>query len=330
MVPPVDERDAALLSAARARLAGASLRKTCAGAATLDDLELGTALIYEALLKERQNAAFQDALRFAAEQKLSHDILFGIVPGAFYRNHNNTGADGSRMIAILRSLNFRVETVPIRSFGRVYENARIINDWLAQQNDRVALITLSKGSADSKAAFQLAGPHSAAWRRVHAWIGLSGLTEGTALIEWLRRQPLRMVGVRLLLALRGQSFSAADDLCRSDDNVLLQWPELPPQLQLVHVVGFPTRRHLQHPWAFRGYDRLAALGPNDGGGILLADTARLPGVVCPLWGTDHYLNPAWDSTALLRRIVLTAIRGERHASSRANEPTAAPANKSSA
>src|SRR5258705_70841 len=66
-------------------------------------------------------------------------VTFGIVPGAFYREHKNTGANGERIAAILRGLGVPTELVPVRSFGRLEENARIINDWLrAQQGKRVA------------------------------------------------------------------------------------------------------------------------------------------------------------------------------------------------
>jgi hypothetical protein len=295
-----------------------------------DDLALATALLHERILRVPENIGFREALEKRRQERVERPTLFGIVPGAFYRHHNHTGADGRRIVAILRKLGVQVEVIPIRSFGRVYENARIINAWLrAQKSGNIALVTLSKGSADSKAALQL-GNGGSEWDRVHTWISVSGLTEGTPLIAWLRRQPLRMIGIRLLLALRGQSFAAADDLRRDESNPLRRWPSLPLHLRLVHVAAFPTRRHLQHPWAFRGYERLAWLGPNDGGGIILSDTEFLPGIICPIWGADHYLDPTWDSTALLRQIVLEAVGTERHANRCASKPTAPPATRSSA
>jgi hypothetical protein len=331
LFPPIDAADRELLERANALQVGAPVEERGVAAGLLaHDLELATAVLHDRILRVPENAAFRDALEMPGHERLNRSTLIGIVPGAFYRHHHHTGAGGRRIIAILEKLGARVEVIPIRSFGRVYNNARIINTWLrAHATEDVALVTLSKGSADGKAALQLSNGHE--WNRVRAWISVSGLTEGTPLIAWLRRQPLRMIGVRLLLALRGQSFAAADDLGRVEGNPLLRWPALPLKLRLVHVIAFPTRRHLRHPWAFRGYERLAPLGPNDGGGILLCDTERLPGIVCPIWSADHYLDPTWDSTALLRRIIVEAASlDERQVNQWASHPIAPPAARSSA
>ena len=82
---------------------------------------------------------------------------------------------------------------------------------------------------------------------------------------------------------------------------------MPPHLRIVHICGVPLRHHLQHPWAERAYDRLAELGPNDGGGVLLGALSNVPGTVCPVWGADHYMQPSWNVTALLRDIVIAAL-----------------------
>lgn len=270
------------------------------------DLDTATALLYDRLLRQKGNQAFLETVYGETDLSQAKAVLVGIVPGAFYRQHKHTGADGARLVGILHDLGIRTEIIPIQSFGRVEENARIINEWLRAQNaERVMLVSLSKGGADLKVALRMSD--GVGWERVKAWVSLSGLVQGTPLIGWLRRRSLRMVGIRCLLWLRGQTFAAAEDLRHGEDGDLGPWPPLPTGLRLVHVLGFPLRRHLRHPWALRGYDRLAVLGPNDGGGILLVDAAKLPGIVCPLWGLDHFLEPSWDSTPLLRNILLATI-----------------------
>jgi hypothetical protein len=144
-----------------------------------------------------------------------------------------------------------------------------------------------------------------AFATVSAWVSFSGIVEGTHLIEWLRRRPLRWWTVRLWLWWHGHSALALDEL-RHD--AAKAWPALPEHLRVVHVFGFPLGRHLAHAWAPRGYARLSSLGPNDGGGILLGDCTKLPGIVCPIWGADHYLMPSWDVLPLLTGIVATALR----------------------
>ena len=73
------------------------------------------------------------------------------MPGAFYHEHKKTGADGARVMDVLRQLGLGAEVVPVRSFGRVEENAAIIRDWLRRhEGRRPALIALSKARRIAK------------------------------------------------------------------------------------------------------------------------------------------------------------------------------------
>ena len=296
-------------------------------------LDFATALFYDRVLRCPKNCEFFQRVHARSQTPLAVPTLIGIVPGAFYREHKNTGADGERIVEIGRSLNCAVERIPLQSFGSLAENARQIADWLtARGGQRIALVSLSKGSADLKTALGL--PNAAQlFRNVVAWISLSGLVQGTPLVAWLRRQRLRRIGVHLLLWARGQRYSTLEELHHENGRLLTEWPSLPPHLRIIHVLGFPLRRHLAHPFTPRAYERLAPLGPNDGGGILLGDMAQIPGVIFPVWGADHYLQPASDATSLLRRVFVAAMDSEdaeRHATFCAIQPSAPPANKSSA
>jgi len=270
-------------------------------------LEFATAVLHNRVLRDAENRIFLQRVK-AIKPALAKDLpLVGIIPGAFYLEHKNTGADGAQIATILRSINCCVERVPVESFGSLAKNAAIIMDWLLHhQEQRVALVSLSKGSSDLKIALGLPKAGEL-FRNVETWVSVSGLPQGTPLVAWLRRQPLRRMGVSLLLRLRGQRYSVVEELRQESDGQLATWPSLPRHLRVVHVVSFPLRRHLAHPWAARAYERVAPLGPNDGGGFLLADVANLPGTVFPVWGADHYLQPAWDGTALLRRILVEAL-----------------------
>lgn len=270
-------------------------------------IEFATALLYDRILRHPGHRAFFEQVKASRQPVLNDPPLIGIIPGAFYLEHKKTGADGAQLAAILESMNCRVERIGVESFGSLARNATIIADWLSRhRRERVALISLSKGSADLKIALGL--PHAAElFRGVDVWMSLSGLSEGTPLVAWLRRRPWRSLGVRLLLRLRGQRYSVVEELRREPGGALTAWPAVPSHLRLIHILSFPLRRHLAHPWAARGFERVAPLGPNDGGGFLLSDTARLPGTVFPVWGADHYLQPDWDVTALLRRIFVEAL-----------------------
>ena len=94
-----------------------------------------------------------------------------------------------------------------------------------------------------------------------------------------------------------------------------QYP-VPDWLTVIHVAGFPLERHLSGRLARRGFRRLAPLGPNDGAGIVLADLCRLPGLIYPVWGADHYLRPEWDIAGLFARLVAYRdLAGIRHEAS---------------
>jgi hypothetical protein len=270
-------------------------------------IEFATALLYNRVLRAPENTAFSQRVNAGHRPVVSNPPLVGIIPGAFYLEHKNTGADGSQLAATLESINCRVERVPVESFGSLARNATIIADWISRHvQERVALISLSKGSADVKIALGL--PNAVdLFRNVDVWVSLSGLPQGTPLVAWLRRQFLRRLGVRLLLRLRGQRYSVVEELRQEPGGPLTTWPSVPPHLRVIHLLSFPLRRHLAHPWAARAFDRVAPLGPNDGGGFLLVDAVNLPGTVFPVWGADHYLQPAWDVTALLRRIFVEAL-----------------------
>lgn len=270
-------------------------------------LEFATALLFDRLLNHPEHSVFYRQVQAGPETLTGELPIVGIVPGAFYREHKNTGADGARVAAILKLMGCKVEIVPLESFGSLKRNAALIVQWLRTRPDqRSVLITLSKGSADLKTALALPGA-SELFRPVQTWISLSGLPQGTPLVVWLQKQWLRQLGVRILLRLRGQRYAVVEELRHGPNTPLANWPPLPAHLQVIHVVGFPLRKHLAHPWAMRGYERVAPLGPNDGGGFLLSDAATLPGTVFPVWGADHYLQPTWDATSLLRRVFATAM-----------------------
>jgi hypothetical protein len=294
-------------------------------------LEFATAVLYDRLLRHPEHGAFFQRVRNQNNFRVDDSVHVVIIPGAFYREHHDTGADGARIMAIVKSMNCPVDCVPVESFGSLARNASLIADWLLQHGDkRVVFISLSKGSADMKTALALRNAKEL-FSNVAAWISLSGLPQGTALVSWLRRQPLRKLGVRLLLRLRNQNYSVVEELRPEGDGPLAVWPSLPSHLRIIHVVGFPLRRHLAHRWAARGYERIAPLGPNDGGGLLLGDVTLLPGTVFPVWGADHYFQPAWDATPLLRRVLIEAMAPEiglREANQSAAQPINPPASRS--
>jgi hypothetical protein len=245
-----------------------------------------------------------------------------VMPGAFAAEYPQTGADGARVMDLAARVGWPAERVAVPSLAPMAENAADLVSLLSRAAVRgrpIVVVSLSKGGADVRAALERPDA-AAAFRCVRAWVNLSGMVAGTPLVAWLRARPLRCCGVRLLLRLRRQRFDVLDELRRGPGTPLGRPLVLPPGLRVIHVLGFPLQRHLSGDWARRGHARLAPLGPNDGGGILLADVARLPGDLYPVWGADHYLRPPWDVRPLLLRILREAARDPRAAAVPAPPP----------
>jgi hypothetical protein len=270
-----------------------------------EGIDFATALLFQRLRCSEEHGPFIRRLEATPDVPAGdgmRDTTVAIVPGAFYVEHSETGAYGGFIAEQAARLGCRTVHVPVRSFGTLRENARILSDWLARQPDRpLILVSLSKGGAEVKWALQEANA-AQTFRHVAAWINVSGLIRGTAIVNWLFRSPWRTLLVRLMLWWHGHSFAALRDLEYGQGGPLDADLVLPPDLLVVHLFGFPLAHCLTRPIARRGHRRLTPLGPNDGGANLLTDLIGLPGLIYPVWGADHYLRPNWDIDALIRRL----------------------------
>ena len=275
--------------------------------AETEGIDTETAVIYERLRISVQQQSFIESVDNGDPPRIVDEMpRVVIVPGAFHEEYPHTGADGARMVKLANSLGWPAERVPLPSLAPMARNAAAIADFLmTRAPGPIILVSLSKGGADVRAAF--ARPDAAtALRTVRGWLNLSGILTGTPLVGWLRARPLRCCGVRLLLRLRQQRFAVLDELRRGVGSPLDGPVRIPKRVNVIHVYGFPLVSNLSDAWARRGHARLAPLGANDGGGILLADVARLPGDIYPVWGADHYLRPSWDISPLLTRLLQEA------------------------
>jgi hypothetical protein len=245
---------------------------------------------------------------------LLHRVV--VVRGAFWKEHDWTGARGERILKIAADLGLPADTVDTPSLGTLATNTRRITEHLAAlpaDGRRVILVSLSKGSADVKAAYA-ASDSGRKLARVAAWIDLSGTTEGTHVTGQLQRTWWRWLAIRLIFALRRQPVRAVTELA-ADNPVLSGPPRLPPGTRHIRVLGFPLQRYLYHPWSQRAHQRLAHMGPNDGGGVLLQHAIEVtppPSVLLPVWAADHYMHPPWDFdhtlTCLLRTLCAEDVR----------------------
>jgi hypothetical protein len=268
-------------------------------------IDVATAALYLRVRGVMRNRGLIERVASDAPLPIADTPRVLVMPGAFHAEYPRTGGDGARVLEIAAELGWPAERVAVPSLGPCAANADALVRALAAGRGRpTVLVSLSKGGADVRAALSRTDA-AKAMRDVRCWVSLSGMVSGTPLIRWLRDRPLRCLGVRMLLRWRGQRFSVLDELRHGEGTALGEKFELPAGLRAIHVLGFPMGRHLSDDWARRGHARLAPLGPNDGGGVMLADALGWPGEVYPVWGADHYLRVA-GARGMLKRVLAEA------------------------
>ena len=278
------------------------LRETAAR----EGIDAATDRLYRGLLESPVHGPFIRRVaaicRAGAPLRWQRDAVLVIVPGAFYREHPRSGADGRLVREQAERVGCPTELIPLASTGTLRDNARTICDWLSQQPARpMILASLSKGGADVKMALEEPDAERA-FENVVAWISLSGILAGTPMADWVLSPQWGAVLTRLYYRLRGQNLHFLREL-RYGRGLPLDFDlRLPQHVQLISIVGFPLREHLTRRISRRCHERLTPLGPNDGG-LVLADVCALPGLVYPIWGADHYLQPAAEAGVLVAAVL---------------------------
>jgi hypothetical protein len=274
-------------------------------------IDFATALLYDRLRKSPRHGELLRQCAGAPLASLPREVKqpWIVVPGAFYREHPETGADGAAIQSRAAILGIPCQVVPTGSFGSLDSNAAILEQCLRGRGGAPAvLISLSKGSLEVRRLLERPDAEEI-FRGVRAWISLAGLPCGSPLVSWLLQRPWRTAGVRALFWWRGYDFRVVRELNRTEALTQSRWT-LPRSMKAVHVVGFPLHRHLSSALMRRGHRRLAEHGPNDGAGIILADVVGWPGVVYPVWGADHYLRTAHDDLSTFVPRLLRYIDAE--------------------
>ena len=270
-----------------------------------EGVEFATALLYDRVKRSPQHSPFIgqiDQWQTPNRKSATGNTTVAVVPAAFYRENPGSGADGRLIRQAAGHLGLRAEMVPLLSKGTLAENSKIILDWLANhRGEKIILISLCKGGADVK--FALGAPNAQKhFCDVSDWINICGTLNGSPVAEWLLATTPRFFVAWLYCKCRGHDIAFLGELAPSRQSPLAQPLKLPESMRLINIVGFPLRRHLTNRFMRLCYQRVSRQGPTDGG-VLLADACRLPGMIYPVWGADHYLRP--ESRA--RQIIATIL-----------------------
>ena len=284
--PPCDE--IALAAQAREHLTDLSSPPTEAEILELSQrssVDLATRVFFEGIMQSR-HGAFLRELNAYPRDKVKHRsnrVKVLVLPGMFYREHPEVGADGGLAMEIARRFGFDAQRVELNSTGSVTVNSQILRDRLALETQAdIWLLSLSKGSSDARHCLQ----HHPINERIKGWINVAGIYKGAPMADRKLATPLRRMAYRLLCALLGIDYGALTEMRTT--HPFWQQVNWPPRLEMIHIVPVPLSCHFQGKLRSR-HRRLLHRGPNDGF-VPLSDVLSLPGHIYPIWGSDHFLR----------------------------------------
>jgi hypothetical protein len=282
LAPPMDEIE--LHRQARAILARPGFDLDAfLGAA---DIDLANCVLYHAFLRSRHGSfvAEVDSLPAAALPS-GAGLKVILVPGMFYREHPEVGADGALLEGILRKCGFEVERAGTDSRGSVAGNAAIVRAAMEAAGPRALwLVSLSRGSAEVRHCLQ-GYAQGGLPPSLRGWLNFSGIFSGSILADIRTGTPLRRLLVRSICRLAGVAAGLPEELSRSNPLWRTGTAHL-DGIRLVHVLGFPLRSHVQ-PMLSHRFAQAAAFGPTDGV-VGLRAALGYSGKVYPVWGCDHF------------------------------------------
>jgi hypothetical protein len=283
-----------------------------------EGIDFATAVLYCVVSESKSLCHFTNEA--IVEAGSSSNVTVAIIPGAFYVEHPETGADGRRLREAAELLNCKTELIETASVGTLSANSETILEWLRSNRGRkVVLASFSKGGADVKVALRR---NPELFRNVIGWINLGGTTEGSSIVTWILSRRIPRLIARAIFWWHGREMQFLHDLHRTSEGALDFPLSLPSHLRAIHVIGFPLRNHLSTPRARTWHHRLSNEGPNDGAAMLF-DACQLPGVVYPVWGADHYAVDRVDWHEFTQR-ALQYFVSEYESSSRLSCLTLAP------
>jgi hypothetical protein len=271
--------------------------------ARTEGIDFATTLLHQRVLQSEQFGPAIESILHSTDRWTNSrsSPLLAVVPGAFHGENMDTGADGRRFLEIADAHGFRSQAIATHSFGSLRENAQLIAAWLeAHAREDVILIALSKGAAEL--LYLLRDGNAALIRNVLAVVNVSGMAFGSRLVNRVVERTLPRLYVRAFLWWKNYDFQSLLELQHNELNASLG----PLPVPMINVIGFPLEQHLTSAMARRQYRRLRTYGPNDGGGIVLADTLRFPGTLFPIWGADHYLRQPNNLPSRIGQILCAA------------------------
>ena len=256
------------------------------------DMDMASALFYTRAIEDpltRQYLSYLERARVRWAGKLPDlskaGLRFVVIPGMFYADNSELGADGRQLRAIATKMGLSSHLLRVDQTGPVDTNAHFLCDYLKTlpAARSVILASVSKSGAEVKRALVLCPSE---FTRVRGWLNVAGLLRGSYIVNLLDQNWWLRLKARYYFWRNEYKWAGLQSLARGPHNPLEVPIRLPAELRVVSVVPVPIFRFLTER-ARPYYHALLHYGPNDGQ-ILLAESYVKGGAIYPSWRNDHY------------------------------------------
>lgn len=260
------------------------------------DVDKTAALFYLRAIQNTKTSQFIDYLDKKQIQLQSKKpdfskkkILLAMVPGMFYEDNPEVGADGKVLRDIALEIGLKEEIVPVKQTGTLEENSNIICDFVKNKNDINGIIfaSISKGSSDLKIAFKKCGKEEY-FKKVRGWYNIGGLNKGSRLVQEIDGNWRYRLETKWYFWLRNYNYQGFLDLQAIENGPLDIELELNKEVLVINIIAVPTFRQVTKR-AYPFYEYLIRFGPNDGM-TLLSDSYMSNAINYPSWRNDHYFQ----------------------------------------
>lgn len=275
------------------------------------DIDKTSALFYNRLLRDSTNHelfSFVEMKESELQQTKAlpsyPDFTLIAVPGMFYKDNPETGADGSGLRALAQKLHMKDGIFEIQQTGTVEANGRAICDYLSTtSHTKIILAAASKGGSDIAYAMQLCG-NSPEMKKVVGWLNIGGITKGSLLINHIDSTWRFRMEAKTYFCLNGYNYEGLKSIRKSADSPLNAPLVIPNSVTVVNIMGVPLFRTVTER-AKPFYLQLAQYGPNDG--ISILTDVYMPGHAnYASWRNDHYFRWPMSEEKMLSFLIYIA------------------------
>jgi hypothetical protein len=220
-------------------------------------------------------------------REASRRYKVALIPGLFYRSKPETKGDLREVKATLEGEDFEVVSIPILEAGTVVQNARIIADFLKNEQPgkkEIILVSASKGGPDTIYALgNLMDKEDT--KKISIWFSVGGALRGSFLADRWTRLPYRWLTAVIGL-FKGFSTDMVASLSVQESTKRMEQIQIPAHVRVVHFVGVPLSGTVIDE-VRSSYKELRSYGPNDGI-TLLPDEIVEGSTVITAMGLDHW------------------------------------------